>query len=205
VSLVSEGLKKAHLDAVRRDHEQRSYLAGPRVVRQNSAMSASTIMMIAVASAAIAAAAAVIFLRKPAPQPAAVVVHRAVSAPAKPVVVVPAPAPAPVTSPAPAPVVVARKAPPKIERPIVEEEKAPPQRMKRDGFVDGESYASPVKGPLGFDVSLTGISSSGGQTLAIVNGGLVREGSTIGPFTVERIERTRVQFRYVDVHFFVTP
>ena len=197
MSLVSEGLKKAHLDAVRRDHEQRSYLAGPRVVRQNSAMSASTIMMIAVASAAIAAAAAVIFLRKPAPQPAAVVVHRAVSAPAKPVVVVPAPAPAPV--------VVARKAPPKIERPIVEEEKAPPQRMKRDGFVDGESYASPVKGPLGFDVSLTGISSSGGQKLAIVNGGLVREGSTIGPFTVERIERARVQFRYVDVHFFVTP
>ncbi len=74
---------------------------------------------------------------------------------------------------------------------------------RREGLVDGESYASPVRSPGGGEVRLSGISSSKGQALAIINGSVVREGDEVGAFVVEKIERGRVQLRHVDVRFWL--
>lgn len=75
--------------------------------------------------------------------------------------------------------------------------------MSRDGFQEGETYGSPVLGPFGSEVSLTGITALRGQYVAIVNGSTVRAGTAIGPFVIEEIEARRIRLRYVDITFFV--
>ncbi len=79
-----------------------------------------------------------------------------------------------------------------------------PTARRRDSLKDGETYASPIKAPGGVEVSLSGISSARGESVAIMNGNVVRAGSAVGPFVVEAIERGRVQLRYIDVHIWVT-
>lgn len=81
---------------------------------------------------------------------------------------------------------------------------APPRRASRDQFVDGETYGSPIRGPFGTELVLSGISSTRGGSLAIINGNLLRAGATVGPFVVEEIEPRRVRVRYVDVRFWLT-
>jgi hypothetical protein len=86
----------------------------------------------------------------------------------------------------------------------IREEAAPPRRTSRDHFVQGETYLSPIVGPLGTGLSLSGISSARGASVAIINGNLVRAGATVGPFVIEEIEQRRVRVRYVDVIFWLT-
>jgi hypothetical protein len=70
--------------------------------------------------------------------------------------------------------------------------------------VDGRTYASPLQGPLGSELVLTGISSVRGDSVAIINGQLVRAGASVGPFGIETIEPGRVRVRYVDVRFWLS-
>ena len=217
MSLISEGLKKAQLDAMRQDHQQRRvYLdsARPGVAAPRSIV--PQMLAIGLGSAVITGG-ALLWLRNssaaPAPGPA-----KAVRAPITPS------APAHVEVPETKPVVIEKRA--EHDKPVApsggsasarsaaKEERAPsqPERPKetarvqgRDGFIDGQTYASPINGVGGTEVSLSGIAGAGDQVLAIINGRTVRPGAMIGPFVVESIERRRVQLRYIDVRFYLTP
>jgi hypothetical protein len=92
----------------------------------------------------------------------------------------------------------------KVERAPSQPEQ-PKRATRRDGFVEGETYSSPISGPGGIEVSISGIVGVGDQTLAIINGRSLRAGAMVGPFIVENVERRRVQLRYVDVRFYLTP
>lgn len=232
MSLISEGLKKAQLDAMQQDREQRqAYLrsARPNVPRR-AASSVPQMIAIGLGSAVIASA-AMLWLRgthtppTPAPLVAEVPPHarRSVETPRpKPSAEAAAPEAAPKAAlpttavEQPAPRAVTANKPPKSVAPphdgtVVNEEstlpppKEPPPLRRRDAFVDGETYASPINGPGGTEVRLSGILSAGDGALAIINGSTVHPGVMIGPFVVERVERKRVQLRYIDVHFYLTP
>lgn len=251
MSLISDGLKKAHLDALRQDREQRRHFLSPgRVDVPSGGSNFLAIAVAAVGSAVIAAVIAIYFVRSSpsaasasaaAPTQTAVAVN---STPALPVTAPPVTAPPVVAEPqvrvasaalpertadtlkprtyaarvqerdvAPPPAAPKRVKAPKAVETLVSESapapaapEVPPVRRsaRRDRFVDGESYASPINAPGGVEVTLSGISSARGESVAIMNGNIIRAGATIGPFTVEKIERGRVQLRYIDVRFWMT-
>jgi hypothetical protein len=249
VSLISEGLKKAHLETLRQDREQRRQYLGPgRVDVPQGGSHFAAILTAAVASSIVAAAVVIYFVgSKPSAAPQTVVVAAApapsrTAAPVAPpaersvasvlpqpsagtvqpvkgtitslVPVAPSAAPAPQRSVATAPVAEprredVRKAAPvladdeRVEAPVTPEPPRP-RVASRDRFRDGATYASPVSAPGGIEVALSGISSARGESVAIMNGNVVRAGSAVGPFIVEKIERGRVQLRYVDVRFWMT-
>lgn len=233
MSLISEALKKAQMDALRQDRlEQRFYMTHAGRAGEGENSHTYAIVISSFAGACVATAAALFYLthaREPIRVPAT----------SRPVVSAPAPVAAPSarTSPAPQPAaaVTQRVAPhnatgqrrtsPREERAasVAHAERhndvmAPAEREQprdtpvpalsrrqiRDGFREGATYASPVTGPLGAELTMTGISSLGGQFVAIINGGLVRGGSTVGPFAIEEIQARRVRVRYVDVSFWLT-
>jgi hypothetical protein len=230
VSLISEGLKKAHMEAMQQDRAQRqAYLrsAGPHVPPRSSSHLAQTIA-IALGSAVLASA-AVLWIRGSAPnaatpvvvaQPIAVVAQQAPPAHPTPTRTV---ADAPVASPKPkvqlAPVPETTLPPAKSRTRAVaaadrvvttREEKAPARDepagpRKRDRFTEGLTYASPIQGAGGTELVLSGIVGKSGESLAIINGRTMRPGVMIGPFVIERIEPRRVELRYIDIRFYLTP
>jgi hypothetical protein len=237
VSLISEGLKKAHLEALRQDRQQRRAYLGPGRVdvptRNHSALALISAALIG-ASVVLAVTAywitrESVVLPRPDASTTPVVsapVKRAVPVESRPSTPVPARkkaahvekavAVAPATSPEPRAKAreevrprstsVARPEPEDEAATILrpdEREPAPSGRV-RDHLRDGQTYASPLSAPGGVEVSLSGISSAGGESVAIMNGNVVRAGSNVGPFVVERIERGRVLLRYVDVRVWMT-
>jgi hypothetical protein len=203
MSLISDALRKAQVETAQRDRMQhRLYLThGGRTIAQRPGLSRYAIVLAALLGGCITAGALLFHsaASKAQPQPAARVVA----------VVPPAPAPAAVAQAAPAvlhPSEPKRAAPTRPRRkPAAEAVTPPPQaRASRDSFVSGETYASPVQGPLGTSLTLSGISSARGDSVAIINGSLVRAGGVVGPFVIEQIEQRRVRVRYVDVSFWVT-
>lgn len=227
MSLISDALRKAHLEAAQLDRTQRNFYMnhGGRSTRASASTTRGTVILAAVMGGCVTAGAAVIYMARTLPE------HP--SARAREVVgVKPADAPAPALAPAVAPPPMTtervpeaqapqRRAVPvqKVERtesprPKVRPEKqqaevpavepAPRRRASRDQFVDGQTYDSPIRGPFGTELVLSGISSTRGGSLAIVNGNLLRAGATVGPFVIEEIEPRRVLVRYVDVRFWLT-
>jgi hypothetical protein len=208
VSLISEGLKKAQLDAMRQDRAQRHvYLTSARVQPSGRNGSHVAVLLAIGMASAVLTAAALLWLRRPDPVP---VVPQVRVEPVRPVVTKAAPEAAPIVAPIVAqPVAV--QAPPRVTRKapvedVAKVEKQEQPRGRRDGFVEGQTYASPVSSPGGREpLSVAGIIGSGDRLLAIINGSTVRPGSMVGPFVVESIDRRRVKLRYIDVHFYVTP
>lgn len=227
MSLVSDALRKAQVETAQSDrlqhrfymtHGGRAGVAPPRVPRM-------AILVSAILGGCITAGALLFYLGSLLPTSADAV--RSVPAPAS----VAAPAAQaidekPVAAAAPAiaekpvddvPSVVREK--PKAERAkrVADEERrveppvvtpaetpAPSRRTRRDSFVAGETYVSPIRGPMGIEIALSGISSARGDSVAIINGTLMRRGSVVGPFVIEEIESRRVRVRYVDVSFWLT-
>lgn len=243
MSLISEGLRKAQLEAMRQDREQRrSYMGPGRTDVPPRSGGALMIGAAALGGALIALGGAVYMQRL---KSASVVQPPPIVATAKPAVVKASAAAIPVAVQEPKKVAVAQKKPapvesaaikpaPSVKKPVrmAEETRAsaanehrvasaavtvpeasaasseagrerthPP---RRDNLVNEKTYMSPMVGPGGAEIALTGISSSRGQSVAILNGNVVREGSVIGPFVVERIEPTRVALRYIDIRVYLT-
>lgn len=230
MSLISDALRKAHLEAAQLDRTQRNFYMnhGGRSARTSATTTRGTIILAAVMGGCVTAGAAVIYMARTLPEHPSARAREAVG-------VKPADAPAPALAPAVAPPPMTtdrsespppvRKAVPaqRVERsepprrkaapektvaterpPSREVAPAPPRRASRDQFVDGETYGSPIRGPFGTELVLSGISSTRGGSLAIINGNLLRAGATVGPFVVEEIEPRRVRVRYVDVRFWLT-
>jgi len=205
VSLISDALMKAQLETAPRDRVQhRVYMTHGG--RTSSSISRTAIVLAAILGGCVTAGIFLFRFTPTASQPA----QRGVAVVQQPAAV-PAVAkaqPAPASAPAevraaeePRPVAPRKK---KIATPLAERVDAPPARASRDSFVSGETYASPVQGPMGSSFTLSGISSSRGDSVAIVNGSLIRAGGAVGPFVVEQIEPRRVRVRYIDVSFWVT-
>ena len=205
MSLISEGLKKAQLDAMRQDRQQRGAYLGSARAGVAARSSLPQMLLIGIGSAVITSMAilGVVRASSHAPEGSAPEVRTT---------------PAPVTTPKIAPIVVEPKPEPvapsggsasAVRAAKVERAPSQPERAKRvtrrDRFVDGETYPSPINGPGGIEVSVSGIVGAGDQVLAIINGRSVRAGAMVGPFVVENIERRRVQLRYIDVRFYLTP
>lgn len=231
MSLISDALRKAHLEAAQLDRTQRNFYMnhGGRTSRTSAATTRGTVILAAVMGGCVTAGAAVIYMARTLPEHPSARVREEVG-------VRPGAAPAPALAPAVAPPPmsaerfearpVERKPPspasaPRSEtpRPKVRQEKsvaaarqaevpaaapAPQRRTSRDQFVDGQTYDSPIRGPFGTELVLSGISSTRGGSLAIINGNLMRAGGTVGPFVIEEIESRRVRVRYVDVRFWLT-
>jgi len=223
VSLISDALKKAHVEAAHQDRTRyRDYMNNAGRVSAALPMSHGTVVLAAVLGGCVTAGAGVLYLMRTVRAPALPVRDGRVEARVE--AIAPRPAvqrpaeglPAPtVPTPAPAPVVVVRSSP----KPVAEATAPAPAPRKttraavatppsapksRDHFVDGETYASPILGPLGVELKLNGISSTRGDAVAIINGMLMRVGATVGPFVIEEIESRRIRVRYVDVRFWVT-
>lgn len=236
MSLISDALRKAHLEAAQLDRTQRNFYMnhGGRSTRTSAATTRGTVILAAVMGGCVTAGAAVIYMARTLPEhPSArareVVGVKPADAPAP--ALAPAVAPPPMTTDRPESRPPARKAIPaqRAERseqprpkPVPEKNAvpeqtvaaerqpepavvaAPPRRASRDQFVDGATYDSPIRGPFGTELILSGISSTRGGSLAIINGNLLRAGATVGPFVIEEIEPRRVRVRYVDVRFWLT-
>lgn len=253
MSLISEGLKKAHLEAQRQDREERRRYMSSGVVDapRRDGVSPALVMLAAALGGALVFGSGAVYLMKPSsatPVKASSVAQSAVASIATPVAPPVAAAPQTTPSPAAAPPVAdaapaskpaaqenptrpavavaerpARREPPSAAKP---EDAAPPMDRSahrataepsparteerprrtlgtRNPFVSGETYASPISGPGGIEVTLSGISSVRGNSVAIMNGTIVRAGSMVGPFKVERIDRERVLLRYLDVEFWL--
>lgn len=226
MSLISEALRKAHLEALQQDRDQRRFYMNhggrqAHVTRGGSrtsiaiAILASLCVICAGAllyitldrSSAASAAAPVVEASRPVPQ--AVAVPRAPEVVTTPEQTTPAaatraekPAIATAASDKTRPRKRASDRPAKTASAVVASRPAPP-RLERDGFRAGETYGSPVLGPFGTEVVLTGITALRGQHVAIINGSTVRAGTAVGPFVVEEIEARRVRLKYVDISFFV--
>lgn len=231
MSLISDALRKAHLEAAQLDRTQRNFYMnhGGRSTRTSATTTRGTVILAAVMGGCVTAGAAVIYMARTLPE------HP--SARAREVVgVKPADAPAPALAPAvaPPPMTTERAEARPPERKVVPPQKserserplakvrpettvaearqperqaavpAPPRRASRDQFVDGQTYDSPIRGPFGTELTLSGISSTRSGSLAIINGNLLRAGATVGPFVIEEIEPRRVRVRYVDVRFWLT-
>ncbi len=254
MSLISEGLKKAHLETLRQDRENRRQYFSPgrsdvpsRRSRRGAILAAAfggAILAAAVTAAWISNVRADFSSARGAETAKTTSMDREAATagtidaePRGPVTmtagtVVDAPRDA-TTTVAPneagrlAPIVEARSIPtPAVSAPrskstsepaasdsraaVAESSEIPREPAERsgparhEGLVNGESYASPVRSPGGGEVRLSGISSSKGQSLAIINGNIVREGEAVGPFVVEKIERGRVRLRYVDIRFWLS-
>lgn len=242
MSLISEALRKAQMDALQQDRDQRRYyLSHAGRGHGSSSSSARYVWTIAVLAVLCLVSAGALFYmssrRMPVPSPAVArsPVVAAMAVPVKAAAVESnEEAKKSVADEAKPPVTRAKKrqaneaARPKEsasvetapaeepqlvrERPVrgaaiaaAESRSAPKplRRLTRDGFRDGEIYSSPVLGPFGTEVVLTGITSLGGRFAAIVNGSTVRAGATIGPFVIEEIEARRIRLRYVDISFYV--
>ena len=234
MSLISEALRKAQLEAVQQDRDQRRFYmshAG-RPGRTPGEVSRTSMAIVVLASLCVLSAGALLYLTLD---------RRNVVVPA-----VPTAAVASVAAPSAAsgvtktsngtaveesvaePQEKARPVPPRsrkssaatalpskaatrsrsdakdAETPVVAEApRSPARRLERDGFREGETYGSPVLGPLGTEVVLSGITALRGQSVAIINGNTVRAGTAVGPFVVEEIEPRRVRLKYVDITFFV--
>ena len=222
MSLISDALKKAHVEAAQQDRTRyRDYMNNAGRASAAFPTSHGTVVLAAVLGGCVTAGAGVLYLMRTVRVPALPVREGRVEARAQAVAQrpavqrpaevaqeskVPPPAPAPVvvvrSSPKPAAEAPAPAPPPKTTRAAVA---APPSAPKsRDRFVDGETYGSPVLGPLGAELKLNGISSTRGDAVAIINGALMRVGGTVGPFVIEEIESRRIRVRYVDVRFWVT-
>lgn len=244
MSLISEALRKAQLEAVQQDREQRRYYmshAG-RSGGVRAASVHSVVLMAVLASLCFASGAALFYMSVKSPKvtlsstvAASVPLPAPTAVPSEPVTapVVPA-TPAKTEEPAKksvsrksrrakttsvdrAPVADAGTTPTETESPkptplastasgitvVARQATTPPRRLVRDGFREGETYGSPVLGPFGTEVVLSGISELRGQFVAIINGSTVRAGAAIGPFIIEEIEARRVRLRYVDITFYV--
>jgi hypothetical protein len=249
LSLISEGLKKAHLETLRQDRENRRQYFGPGRTDVPSGRSSRVVLFgAAMLGAVLAAAGTAVWITgaredtqaalsadhsgnasgaitagtidsqpmgpvtvtegtvvEPQPRADALPERLATREAAPPTPGIPAAMiPAPRNTADPERTADVEQSPAVVEPPVAKREspvRAGPKR--RDGLVDGESYASPVRSPGGGEVRLSGISSSKGQALAIINGSVVREGDEVGSFVVEKIERGRVQLRYADVRFWL--
>lgn len=223
MSLISEALRKAHLEALQQDRDQRRFYMnhGGRRTHGDGSSSRTSVAIVLLASLCVMCAAALLYLTldrsEASPATTRVVESTPPAAPAARTQVADVP---PASKPAPA---AARAEKPAAVQPpagkprsrtraatrnretaaaVVDPRVAAP-RLQRDGFRAGETYGSPVSGPLGTEVVLTGISELRGQRIAIINGSMAREGTTIGPFVVEAIEPRRVRLKYVDVSFYI--
>lgn len=205
MSLISEGLKKAQIEAMRQDRAQRRTYFTTADPRPSRGRDPHLAFMVAIALAsALLAAGAVVWLRRPPGAPVAPTERTAPKiAQMRPA---PPPLPAPVAKRTSPPLAPSRVQPVKKVSAELPRKDDKPVRNRRDGFVEGQTYASPISSPFGREpLALAGIIGAGDQRMAIINGSTVRPGSMIGPFVVETIEPRRVQLRYIDVHFFVTP
>jgi hypothetical protein len=248
LSLISEGLKKAHLETLRQDREnRREYFSPgrsdvpPRRSKRGSVLAAAlggailaaTVTATWISNVRAESSSALASPARPAPgerEPAkadtvaaapestpVMAARDSVDVPSGPkgsasekrisnteTPITPAPAPsAPESTSAPEPASEPRE---KVAG-VSADSRGPAEprgRSRREGLVNGESYASPVRSPGGGEVRLSGFSSSGGQSVAIINGNVVREGESVGPFVVEKIERGRVQLRYADIRFWLS-
>lgn len=212
MSLISDALKKAHVEAAQQDRTRyRDYMNNAGRASAAFPTSHGTVVLAAVLGGCVTAGVGVLYLMRTVRVPALPVREGRVEARVSQPAVQRPPAPT-VQPPAPAPVVVVRSSPkPVAEAPAPAPRKAtraavaaPSAPKSRDRFVDGETYASPVLGPLGAELKLNGISSTRGDAVAIINGALMRVGGTVGPFVIEEIESRRIRVRYVDVRFWVT-
>jgi hypothetical protein len=224
VSLVSDALRKAQVETAQRDRLQhRFYLThGGRSASAHPRMSRLTVVLSAVLGGCVTAGVVLFYLLRVVP--ASAVERAAVVAPPAEVATAPAaersvpeaersvpevtrrsekpPAPAQPRSVRQKAIAETRTT--EAASPVVAQAPAPPRRTSRDSFVAGETYVSPIRGPMGIEIALSGISSARGDSVAIINGTLMRRGSVIGPFLIEEIEPRRVRLRYVDVSFWLT-
>ena len=216
MSLVSDALRKAQVETAQRDRLQhRFYLThGGRTSAARPRASRAAVIVSAIFGGCITAGLLLVYLGRMLPTYASLDAQ--------------SPAPAIAATPAPVQAAAAPQVPderaaveekPRVTRrkPVVEpkaveaaavsvpaETPAPKRRTSRDSFVAGETYVSPIRGPMGIEVALSGISSARGDSVAIINGTLMRRGGVIGPFLIEDIEPRRVRVRYVDVSFWLT-
>jgi hypothetical protein len=251
LSLISQGLKKAHLETLRQDRENRREYFSPAHSDLPSRHSSRGLLLgAALLGAVLAAAATAAWVSRPregtqtsisVPSPAnasgdntsATIASRPLGAraadegtaveqqesggvvaeqglatrqaapPAR--SIPPSTIPAQRNPPAAEKTAEVEQSPVVVKAPVAKRESPVPARPKRrEGLVDGESYSSPVRTPGGGEVRLSGISTSMGQSLAIINGSVVREGEQVGPLVVEKIERGRVRLRYGDVRFWLS-
>ena len=218
MSLISEGLKKAQLDAMRQDHQQRRVYFGAARPAVAARRTTPLALMIAIGiGSAVLTGAVILWVRRDdrgvvrqmgvvrassrASQAAPVA---RTTTPIEPKPVPPSGGLASAMSVAKEERTPSQPEPKLKEKPKVLEEE-PARVTRRDGFIEGETYASPINGPGGIEVTLSGLVGSGDRVLAIINGRSVRAGAMVGPFTVESVEQRRVKLRYVDVHFYLTP
>ena len=227
MSLISEALRKAHLEALQQDRDQRRFYMnhGGRRAHVSGGGSRTSIAIAILASLCVVSAGALLYLTldrrnaasavapavaetaRPVPQQAATVA-RAPEVRSSPQTTTAAamrvekPAIAPATADRTRSRKSASERPVRTASAVVASRPAAP-RLERDGFRAGETYGSPVLGPLGTEVVLTGITALRGQHVAIINGSTVRAGTAVGPFVVEEIEARRVRLKYVDISFYV--
>lgn len=229
MSLISEALRKAQLEALQQDREQRRFYMthGGRPVHAPAGMSRTSLAIGILGALCVLSAGALLYLTldrsRLAPPAITADAARTATRPAVPLATTSS-APAvhargevPATEPASrkaaqrttkAPAAPARSRaktddPPVAGAAVSETPRSSARRIERDGFRDGETYGSPVLGPFGTEVVLTGITALRGQRMAIINGNTVRAGTAVGPFVVEEIESRRVRLKYVDVTFYL--
>lgn len=230
MSLISEALRKAQLEAVQQDREQRRFYMnhGGRSGQPSPGISRTSLAILVLAAFCILSAGALLYLtmNRSVATPAGAVA--ATARPAVPVAVSGEAKPAPAEDPASSPLQEVKRVPPRnssksaaaatapakartrtgrpapaAQAPVSEVHRATERRLERDGFREGETYGSPVLGPLGTEVVLSGITALRGQHVAIINGTTIRAGTAVGPFVVEDIEPRRVRLKYVDITFYV--
>lgn len=246
MSLVSEALKKAHLEAVRQERQPVYRFRSPGSVdfpAQARASRRKLISVIVLSNVSVVAVGAfVVFMlmdgRDSAAVPSAATAAMGIAAPLP----VPAPAPPPDAKIALAPAAsnaAAEVAPSAVKKPrktatatkaqsqvpLIAEKRettsqsedvsspdpAPrtaPIRLqrvgRRYGLMPGQTYARSLRTDEGTELTLFGISSARGRSVALINGGVVGEGEEVDGFTVGRIAFGKVELRYRDITVFMT-
>jgi cytoskeletal protein RodZ len=227
VSLIDEALKRAELEAARRDGLRTG--ASPWVMENRARRNRRPILAAAVVLLAAAGGVAFWLTRRPSavepPRPAPAgnsaqskiqnpkskIEMETVQVPPPPAAIQPkdprrheSPAPAAKSEPAspqPARVAEKRPAPPAEERPNAS---APAESRNPRGLANGRTYVGEVAIPDGGKVTLEGIVWSEANPVALINGKVLPPGGIVEEFTIASIQPDRVELKGRGITIFVS-
>jgi hypothetical protein len=223
MSLIGEALKRARLEAARRDAEERGtvYSEAPAYVPQRRGLSrwpAAGVLLAGLALGVLVGTAIFLALRQARPTPGEIAASprearpapvaaaaEATSPPAPPIEALTAAAPSgPVAPPVAAGPAGSPPDPASPDTSTAAAIQAAPAAGRREAapaappFASGRSYLRAVVLPSGGRLELDGIVASADAPLTMINRQLLSPGETVEGFTVERIEPNQVTLRRSD-------
>jgi len=188
MSIISEALKRAHIEAVRQDRVQARLYRTPGVADYPTRESRRRVALalLATNAALVGIVGFMVWSRREAPL-------RSASARVIP--------DAPRALPAPAPSIVAAVPVAPKEQPREAPKVPSPSAVvsERDGLVAGRSYSERLTSKRGEELVLSGITIAGDRGAALMNGKVLWEGERIGSFVVNKVARDRVELQYRDI------